>query len=183
MKTSLVARYMVFSLVGLVAVSILSTAYAIPAVGSSRPDVKLDDPWGRSTTLSRFQGKPILVVYEDKDSATLNQPLKDALSKLAKGDVYKKTVALVAVADVGGYDYWPVRGFVKDAIQKESNKQGTIIYCDWDGRVRNTLSLQKGTSNIVLFGKNGKVLFADSGALSSKRREELITLLRREVEG
>jgi hypothetical protein len=158
-------------------------ANAVPAVGSGRPDVTLQDGWDRTLELARYRGMPILVVYEDKDSATINQGLKEELSKLAKGDRYKRLIALVAVADVSGYDYWPVRGFVKDAIKSESHKQGTLIYCDWDGHVRGALGLHRGTSNVVLFGKDDKVLFSHAGALSSEQQRALIGLLREQVDG
>lgn len=158
-------------------------AGALPTVGGTRPSVSVRDGWDRVTTLEHYRGVVTLVVYEDKGSAEVNQVLKEELSRLAKGDRYKRKVALFAVADVSGYDYWPVRGFVKDAIQTESHKQGTTIYCDWDGRFRNALSLEKGKSNVVLIGKDDRILFAEAGALSAARRRELIDLLRREVEG
>lgn len=157
-------------------------ANAVPTVGADRPNVILQDGWDRTFELGRYRGMPTLVVYEDKDSATINQPLKDELSKLAKGDRYKKLIALVAVADVSGYDYWPVRGFVKDAIKSESHKQGTLIFCDWDGRVRNALGLRRGTSNVVLFGKDDKVVFSHAGALSKDQQKQLIALLREQVD-
>jgi hypothetical protein len=112
----------------------------------------------------------------------VNQALKNALSKLAKGDRYAKSVALLPVADVTGYDYWPIRGIVKGAIRQESRKQGAVIYCDWDGRVRERLGLVRGTSNVVLFGKDGRTLFVESGELSASRQDELLAALRREVE-
>ena len=156
-------------------------ARALPGPGAKRPDVRLDDAWDRSLTLGRYRGMPTLVVYEDKDSAEENKVLKAELSELAKGDRYKKKIALVAVADVSSYDYWPVRGFVKDAIQAESHKQGTIIYCDWKGAVRRSLDLQKGVSNVVLYGKSDEVLFSHAGPMDKARRAELIGLLRREA--
>ena len=72
--------------------------------------------------------------------------MKEELGKLAKGDRYKTAIALLAVADVEGYDYWPVRGFVKSAIRKESRKFGTTIYCDWDGSFRSALGLRNEPS-------------------------------------
>ena len=183
MKLQVTVRVVIAVLLALVVASILRTARALPALGALRPEVTLKDAWERSITLSRFRGMPVLVVYEDKGSSTQNQRLKDDLARLGQGDRYKQSVGLVAVADVSGYDYWPVRGFVKDAIQSESEKQHTTIYCDWDGHVRTSLGLEKGMSNVVLFGKDGKVLFAASGTVSDQRREELVRLLRHEVEG
>lgn len=149
----------------------------------SVPDVRLRDAWDRTYELSGFRGMPILVLYEDKDSVHLNQPLKAELAALAKHGNYKRSVALVAVADVSSYDYWPVRGIVKGAIQDESHKQGTLIYCDWDGRVRHVLGLGRGTSNVVLYGRTGQVLFRGAGALSTEQRALLLSHLRREVDG
>jgi hypothetical protein len=159
----------------------VSPARALPHIGAVHPEVRLRDSWDRTTLLSRFRGVPTLLLYEDKASTTENARLKAELAVLARGDSYKRSVALVAVADVSGYDYWPVRGFVKDAIQDESNKQGTIIYCDWDGGVRSALGLEKDKSNVVLYGRDGKVLFASSGPLDAAGRSRLLALLRAQL--
>ena len=159
-----------------------SPALALPAEGAAAPNARIEDADGRSLELKTFKGKPILIVYEDKESATQNQPLKDALSKLAKGDRYKAAVALAAVADVSSYDYWPVKGFVKDSIREESRKQGTTIYCDWSGSFRGAYRLRRGLSSIVLVGRDGHVLFAAEGAVSAEQRNRLVALLKVEVE-
>ncbi len=165
----------------LVCLGVPRWARSVPALGSDAPELTLEDAWSRTVTLSAFKRMPVLVVYEDKDSSSQNQPLKDELSKLAKGDRYRKSVALIAVADVASYDYWPIRDFVKHSIRKESSKLQTTIFCDWDGHVRRTLSLDAGSSNVVLFGKDGRVLFAEAGTISAERSAELLRLLRREV--
>ena len=158
-------------------------ALARPRAGAPAPDVRLEDAEGRAVQLQAFHGKPILIVYEDRDSSQQNQVLKDELAKLAAGDRYKSGIALAAVADVSEYDFWPARGFVKDAIREESRKQGTTIYCDWTGRLRDALQLKRGVSNVVLVGKRGQVLFAADGPLPTEDRKRLIALLRTEVEG
>ena len=157
-------------------------AHALPTLGEAPPDVVIEDAWDRQVALAKFGAKPVLVVYEDEGSAKQNKALKDQLSELAKGDRYKKRVALVAVADLDGYDYWPVRGFVKDAIRGESRKQQLPIFCDWGGRFRKALGLTKGASNVVLYGKDGKVLFSHAGPLSGDQRTTLVSLLRKQVE-
>jgi hypothetical protein len=158
-------------------------ATALPARGSKAPNAKVEDADGRVLWMKSLKGKPILVVYEDKDSATQNQPLKNDLARLAKGDKYKSVVALAAIADVSSYDFWPVKGFVKDAIREESKKVGTTIYCDWDATFRAAYKLKEGTSSVVLVGRSGEILFAAEGALSADARKRLLDLLRSEVEG
>jgi hypothetical protein len=157
-------------------------ARALPSVGASRPQLRLVDAWERVLDLSNVGSRPLLVIYEDKDSATQNAALKQELSELSKGDRYKTRVVLAAVADVAAYDYWPVRGFVKDAIRGESQKAHTPIYCDWDGGARRALEAKAGMSNVILYGRDGRVLFAHVGAMSEATRSNLLELLRGEVE-
>lgn len=173
MKTTLAA--------GALVLLTTASAWALPGTGSARPDLALVDGWDRTLVIDRSANKPILVVYEDKDSASQNQPLKDELAKLAKGDRYKTAIALLAVADVEGYDYWPIRGFVKDAIQSESAKFKTTIYCDWNGGVRSRLGLKKGVSSILLYGRDGKVLLSHEGPMPAEKRQQLVAMLRTEV--
>lgn len=163
------------------AMLVAAHASALPALGDARPELKLVDAWDRTLSVTRAANKPILVVYEDKDSANQNKPLKDDLAKLAKGDRYKSQIVLLAIADVGGYDYWPVRGFVKDAIQSESQKFGTVIYCDWDGAAAKAFNVRRGASSVVLYGRDGKVLLSHEGAVPADKRAQLVEMLRAQV--
>lgn len=159
-----------------------SLGQAAPRLGEKRPDVVLDDAWGRQLTLARYNGMATLVVYEDKDSSEQNAALKSELSALAAGDKYKGVIALLAIADVTAYDFWPARGFVKDAIRQQSRKFGTPIFCDWTGNVRRAIGATANVSNVVLYGKDDRVVFAHAGPLDEKRRAELVSRLRSFVE-
>ncbi|RYG62821.1 hypothetical protein EON77_21720, partial [bacterium] len=136
----------------------------------------------RTLALSSLAGMPVLVLYEDKNSAEQNLAFKRELSELAKDGAYKRSIALVAVADVGAYDYWPIRGFVKSAIRDESAKFKTVIYCDWNGEARGALSVRPGVSNVVLYGKDGKALFAHEGAMAPETRKALVDLLKSQID-
>jgi hypothetical protein len=168
--------------VGVAVALAASTATALPAVGALRPAARVVDADNRGLDLRAINGKPILVLYEDQGSAKMNDALKADLSRLARGDRYRNAVALVPVADVQGYDFWPARGFVKDAIRDESKKAGATIYCDWDGTFQRAAGFRRGTSSVMLVGRNARVLFASEGALTREQREQLIGLLRAEVD-
>ena len=157
-------------------------ASAAPPLGAPRPAARVHDAEDRTFELQGVRGKPILVLYEDKDSAKVNVALKDGLARLARGDRYRNAVALVPVADVERYDYWPVRGFVKDAIRDESRKIGATIYCDWNGSFRRATQLAKNTSSVMLIGRDGRVLFTWEGQVPKDERERLLAMLRAEVE-
>lgn len=159
------------------------SALALPAVGQDAPNGKVEDADGKAMETKAHKGKPLLIVYEDRDSATQNEKLKKDLSELARGDRYRSKVALAAVADVSSYDFWPAKGFVKDAIREESKKVGTTIYCDWNASFRKAFKLSKGKSSVVLVGKDGKVLFAGEGSLSDADRKKVLELLKAQVEG
>jgi hypothetical protein len=158
-------------------------ARALPTVGDAMVGARLEDADGKGFDIGAFKGKPILIVYEDRDSAKQNDALKKELAKLAKGDKYKSQVALAAVANVSAFNFWPVKGFVKDAIRQESKKQGTTIFCDWTGAFRKAFRMRDNASSVVLVGKEGNVLFAADGSISADARARLIQLLRQEVEG
>ena len=158
-------------------------AEALVQAGAMRPAARVADADDLVIDLRSINGKPTLVLYEDKDSAKLNAPFKDDLARLARGDRYKNAVALVPVADLQGYDYWPIKGFVRDAIRSESKKVGATIYCDWDGSFQRTAGFRRGTSSVVLIGSDGKVRFSSEGALSTEDRARVLALLRLEVEG
>ena len=158
-------------------------ATALVQAGAVRPAAHVVDADDHVVDLRSINGKPTLVLYEDKDSATMNVAFKEELARLAKGDRYRNAVALVPVADLQGFDYWPVRGFVRDAIRSESKKIGTTIYCDWDGAFQRAGGFRRGTSSVMLIGSDGRVRFSAEGPLSKEDRARVIGLLRTEVEG
>jgi hypothetical protein len=155
--------------------------FAAPPRGAGVAEFRVENPDGVALTRAQTAGRPLLVVYEDKDSSETNRVFKDELSKLAKGGAFVKRVTLAAVADVQGYDFWPARGIVKSSIRDEEKKAGTPVYCDWSGAFRQAFQLRSGTSTILLYGRDGKLLLASEGALSEAQRAELILMLRREA--
>lgn len=167
----------------LAATLIPNLSHALLKEGASAPNARVEDADGKVLQMNTLKGKPILILYEDRDSAKQNQTLKDDLSKLAAGDKYKTAVALVALADVSSYDWWPAKGFVKDAIREESKKQKTTIYCDWNGGFRKAYGIKRGVSNVILVGRDGTVLFAAEGVVGADGRKRLVSLLGQQVNG
>lgn len=168
--------------VALVVLLGVSSAVALPKVGAEVANARVEDADGRRLELRAMASRPVLIVYEDKGASSQNAVFKRELAQFAAGDRYRQHIGLVAVADVSAYNFWPVKGLVKDAIRDESEKQRTVIYCDWSGSFRQSLGLNKGASNVVLLDATGRVLFARAGTLSPEERQELFGLLRAQVE-
>jgi hypothetical protein len=166
-------------------VEILSSpcvAWALPRPGEQLPNVRLVDTYGKSLELRQLRGRPVLIFYENKQSSKQNIPLKRELSKLVNADPFvKKVISLVPVASAEGYDFWPARGFVIDAIRKEQVKVGAPIYCDWTGYVGKALSIDARASNVVYLNREGRVVFVRQGPMGPSERGRLIELLQAEV--
>ncbi len=173
------------AVVGLSAVAALPlAAQALPKVGGTAPAAaKLVDVDDRSLSLEALRGQPVLVVYEDKDSSKLNAALKRELDELMKNEPKLRKLRVVAVADVSEYDFWPAKGAVKDAIRDEQKKANTTIYLDWSADFRTKLALDAKTSNVVLFDREGRFVYARAGALTAADRKALVGEMRALVGG
>lgn len=145
---------------------------AAPKLGEELPDARVEDADGKRLALRSLVGDTLVIVYEDKDSSSLNDAFKKDLAKLPAD-----SFTAVPIADVSEYNSWPAKGFVKDAIRDESKKAGITIWCDWDASCRKALALPKGTSSVVVVGKRGKLLYAFDGELSASERKAAISAI------
>lgn len=166
-------------LLALFLVALASHASALPAPGSNAPNARAADPDGRVVDLSALRGRPVLVFYENRDSLPQNHALVQELASLrARGEEpYRSRLALVPVADVTSYDYWPVRGFVKSALRRHARAASIDIFCDFSGDFGRALGAARGQSNVVLLGPDGAVRFAAQGPLSREQRAALLDIL------
>lgn len=177
MKSKLMGTAMGLGLLGLLGSQ--PSAHALPTVGGTAPETaKVEDVDSRVLQMKDLRGKPVLLVYEDKDSAHVNDELKKELAKLSASDQKLGSLRVVAVADVSAYDFFPAKGAVKDAIRKEQEKAKTTIYLDWSAAFRDDLALDKGTSNVVLLDAKGKIVVAFKGALDRDARQRLFDAMR-----
>lgn len=157
------------------AIVCLSThdARALPAVGTT-PGFEVFDGEDRAVKLAAFRGKPTLVVFEDKDASSQNETFKTRLGLTIQAKGIAKKLTVVPVADVSDYDYWPARGFVKQAIASASAKSGTTIYADWKADARKKLAAPSGKSTLVLVDAKGVVVWASMGALDKDGQDRLL---------
>jgi predicted transcriptional regulator len=154
---------------------------ATPKEGAPAPDARVEDVEGRPVEIKRLKGKTLILFYEGKDSAQQNTTLKAELAKLVRSDRYRSRSVFAAVGDVSDYDYWPVKGIVKDKIREESKKAGWPIYCDWNGGFRSAYKLRRDLSNVIVISKNGSVIFAASGKVDAGAKQRLLAALQSEA--
>ncbi len=153
---------------------VCSVCLALPRTGTTVPRASVQSLSGKTFRTQRTQGRLTLVFYEDKDATQQNKALKDALkAQLDKGG-RKRNVDIIAVADVSAWDFWPAKGFVKDAIEDQEKKAGHPIYCDWSGDFGKALGTVDGKSNVILIGPDRKVRVARAGVLPTAVRERIV---------
>jgi len=160
-------------IVSLVAVE----AAALIRTGSTLGDFKVHDHQDKGYSISAlYAGKAALIVFEDKDAGKQNQAFKKRFAALQK--TLGGKVVLIPVADVSAYDYWPAKGFVKDALRDAGKKVGVKVYADWSGKGKTALAAPAKRSNLVLVDKTRKVLWASAGQLTKAQEDQLLDLVK-----
>ncbi len=152
-------------------------AAGLVALGTVPGDFSVVSADDKPTHLYAYRGKPVLVVYEDKDAGEQNAVFKARIGVLAKSGDLAKKLGLFAVADVQSWDFWPAKGFVKDELRAQGKRFGISIWADWNGDGRKKLGAASSKSNLVVLDALGKVLWATSGKLSPKHEGSLVALL------
>lgn len=151
------------------AIALLLKTGVIPA------DFVVSDADDRVSKVSLLRaGHPTIVFYEDNDGGEQNDRFKQRLGKLQGKSASAKKVAIVAIADVASWGFWPARGFVKDALRSAGKKAGITVWADWSGAGRAALSATTSASNIVLLDAAGRVVWASTGALTTAQEDDLL---------
>lgn len=146
-------------------------------------DARLFDLGDRQVSLrSLAVGTPRVVVllHQDRHSADQNTALKEALGQLVGR--YADRLQVVALADVGGYDFWPAKGYVKDALRPLSAEGGVTVLCDWKGAVRKAYGLAAKQSAVFVIA-GGELRHLSRGVLSPSATESLIGSIEQLVRG
>ncbi len=130
-----------------------------------------------------FRGRPAVLFFEDKDSTTLNQRLKDVLFATGKEKGLLDAVSIVAVANVAAFDWFPARNFVVAAVKDTEKSFGIPIYLDWSGAMtRAPWALKPDSSTVVLLDRAGAVKWKKQGRLAAHEVDEVLARLGELVE-
>lgn len=152
-------------------------ASALLNAGTALGDFTVHDADDKAFALSALRaGKAALIVFEDKDAGGQNKAFKERFGALQK--TLGGKVVLLPVADVSSWNFFPAKGFVKDALRDAGKKNGITVYADWSGKGKIALSAHANLSNLVLVDKAGKVLWASAGQLNKSQEDKLLELVK-----
>ena len=146
------------------------------AVGQPAPGVALPDELGQAHALP--QGKPFLLVYEDKDASKQNPDGKKLLAAWHDPVDNRARVDVWPVADLSKWDFWPARGSALKHVRSSADQAHTHILVDWKGACQKAYGFQRGKSTMLLVGADGRVLFSSEGDTTPAQRQALADALR-----
>ncbi|MFN0063590.1 MAG: hypothetical protein ACKVPX_13870 [Myxococcaceae bacterium] len=149
---------------------------------SHQLDASLYDTRDSRVRISQFRGKPVVLIYEDRGSVELNREFKNALRHNGELPGASNDVAIIAVANVSAFNFFPVRGFALNSVRHVEEKAKHPILCDWEEALaRPPWNLPKASSTVVVLNPAGEVVFQQSGKMTPEQREAAFATLRKHL--
>lgn len=159
----------------LLLIALLATAAAASAGGDAPAEEQprnaaLADSQGEPASLSPFRGKPLILFYDDRHSVAVNRPFKKELWEKAESLGLRKAAHVVAVANLQGYNFFPVRPIALSYVREEEQRVGVPVLVDLDGTLtRAPWSLPRRASSVMVLDSEGRVRFSHSGKLPPEK--------------
>ncbi len=128
-------------------------------------------PWSSSS----LKDNVFVMFYVDPDEKDLNEHYTQALKKFKKeNDLHFQSIAIVNLAAT-----WKPN-FVIEAILKSKQKEfpDTIYVKDKNKVLVKAWNVGDDTSNIIIFDKNGKVVFYKSGKMQESDIKKSFTIIK-----
>jgi hypothetical protein len=162
-------------------------ALAIPvrtnaADGGVTLDAIVENSSGSTTKLSTLWKKPTVLFYEDRDSTSVNQHVKDTLYEFGRAKGMLEQVSVVAVANVAAFDWFPARNFVLAAVRDIEHKVHVPVYLDFKGALSTTpWNLSTRSSTVMVVDTAGRAVWKAQGKLGQDKVDEMFAELDRLV--
>ncbi len=129
----------------------------------------------KPVVLKQLVGKVVVVLHQDRYSSEQNELFKDKLSALVAR--FPEQLRVVALADAGGYNFWPAKGYVKDALRSVEQKGGAIVAVDWKGAVRKAYQIAPKQSAIFVLDKRQELAQFSHGTLNPVENQQLAEII------
>ncbi|NPA17092.1 YtfJ family protein [Persephonella sp.] len=158
---------------------ILSLVMAVLMVGTTPPVVVLEGEKGGTVDGKPFstemiKGKVYLVIYADPDKRDLNEDFAEAIKKQQFDKSRFGSIAIINMKAT-----W-IPNFVLNGILKKKQEKypNTIYVKDYDKVFVKKWGLKDDDYNVMLFDKEGKLLFYKSGKLTEEDTRKVIQLIK-----
>jgi len=143
----------------------------------SAPELEVIDGQGKVLHLSSIGQQIIVGFYETKDTKDVNDSLKSKLEQFEqKFDPEGQKIFVLAVADCSKAP-WPIVGFLKSALVRQSKKMGHTLFGDWTGKMQKDYEFQKDASNFFIIDKDRRVVYRIFGKATDAEINDIEGLL------
>ena len=143
-------------------------------------DAQILDLDDKPVSLRAMRGKLVVVLHQDRYSSEQNQGFKDRLGQLVLR--YPDRLQLIALAEAGGYNFWPARRYVKDALRPLRDLGGALVACDWKGAVQRSYRIPARQSAVFVVGKDGALQALRVGTLPAADAAALLSRIEKLAE-
>lgn len=141
-------------------------------------DATLKSSSGEERSLSAWRGKPVILFYEDRDSRDINAALKTELFARGKAHGLLTAAAVVAIANLQAFDFFPVRQIALSYVRDEEKRVGVPILVDLKGTFqKEPWQVPPRTSSVLLLNGQGQLMWRYSGHMDAARIEAFFQTL------
>jgi len=163
---------------------LLLSALSLAALelGMPLPEITLSgDEGGRldgtAWSSSELEGKVQLLFYVDPDEKDLNNDFSDAIKAEAFDRSRFASVAIINMAAT-----WKPNFAINAALKKKQQKFKKTLYLrDMDKKLVSEWGLADNDSYVILFDKNGLVLFYHAGKIDAAMTQKVIQLIKEQM--
>lgn len=152
-----------------------SRAVAWGAPSAPVVNFTLESSGGGNRTLEAYRGKVVVLFYEDRHHTETNARVKEAVGRYGLANGLQDKVAVVAVANLKGFDFAPASTIARKAIQTIASRFKIEILMDWRGALIDGLGMKDANANVAVIDPDGHLRWRNSGRLSEEDQKSLLS--------
>ncbi len=135
------------------AITLLLTPLAASAQNTTLIPFEVSDQHDRVHRHTDYAGRIVVLIGSDREGSRFNDDWDTAIREALESDPNYARVAFLPVADVRGVPF-----FLKTAVKRRfpPEKENSVLL-DWDGVFATTYGFEPNSTNMVIFGADGRL--------------------------
>lgn len=144
--------------------------------GAALGELTFTDVDDHQVALRSIGGRVVVLLHEDKDTGDRNTDFKDRLGLV--WERHPRDLQVIALCEVSAFNFWPARRFARDALRKlQRESRGVRVLIDWKGALKARYPLPRGGSQVLILGRDGRVVLSRSGDLTPAETAEALAVV------
>jgi len=125
---------------------------------------------GKKLSSINLSGMITVLFYESKDNIEVNRPAKEQLNRLyySLNELERKHILRLPVIDCTEASRL-FHGIWNKQLVKNSEIEEVDVYGDWEGGLKEALSLNSNGSYLIIFDQSGRICFWEEGQVSEDK--------------